>query len=95
MNVPVVVGGIALTCVGTAVLASGIANAVEGGDARDSEGLNDGVVMGLGGLTLAAGVGLIVWGTLGGPTVFVRNSRVSFVPLLERGGTGGSLRVAF
>ncbi|HVJ21343.1 MAG TPA: hypothetical protein VM686_38290 [Polyangiaceae bacterium] len=95
MNVPLVVGGLALTCIGTVVLTSGIVNAAEGGDSGDSEGLSDGVVMGVGGLTLAAGVGLILWGALGGPTVLVRNSRVSFAPVLERGGPGGTLRVVF
>ena len=95
MNVPLVVGGVAAASVGTVLLASGIANALEEKGSHESSGPGDGLVIGAGGVTLAAGVGLILWGTLGAPTVFVRNSRVSFTPLLDRAGPGGAIAVTF
>jgi hypothetical protein len=87
MNVPLVVGGVAVGAGGLVATLSGAANAAE-----DQSG--SGVVLAAGGAALAAGVGLILWGTIGAPEVFVRG-RAAFVPHVDQHGAGGSFALQF
>ena len=87
MNVPLVVGGIALGTGGLVATLSGAASAAE-------EHSGSGVVIAAGGAALAAGVGLILWGTIGAPEVFVRG-RAAFTPLVDQHAAGGSFRLQF